>query len=175
MKKFKWFTIVEWEKEQNWLSEMHARGWRFEGVKFPGIYSFSRCEPEDVVYQLDYNAEGLENKSEYLRMFADCGWEYVDTMMGFCYFRKRASEMNGRVEIFSDDASRLEMVERIFKGRLIPLLVIFFALIIPQLFIQSHTGHRAGQVIFGVYCGLFIAYAVIFILFAINYYKFKNR
>ncbi len=175
MKKFAFFTIFDCEKEQDWLAEKHRAGWKLESVSFPGIYRFSRCTPENVVYQLDYNKEGLDNKSEYVRMFADCGWEYIDVMAGFSYFRKSASEMNGREEIFSDDASKLEMMERIYKGRLTPLLVILFALIIPQLFVQFHNSSSAGDLLFGIYCGLFVAYAVIFILFAVNYHKFKNR
>ena len=171
---WRFYHIFQYNEEAQFLREMHAKGWEFEDLALIR-YRFRRCEPRDMVYQLDYNQEGLAHKEEYLRMFADCGWEYVDTMMGFCYFRKNAAEMNGREEIFSDDASKLEMVERIFKGRLIPLLVIFFTLIIPQLFIQSHIGHRAGQVIFGVYVGLFIAYVIIFALFAFTYYKVKSK
>ena len=31
---------------------------------FPGIYSFEKCEPENVTYRLDYNQEGIANKED---------------------------------------------------------------------------------------------------------------
>ena len=72
---FKYFTIMEYEQEQEYLRKQHQAGWRFERVAFPGIYTFVKCEPEDVVYQLDYNIEGNINQQEYTRMFEDCGWK----------------------------------------------------------------------------------------------------
>lgn len=44
-------------------------------------YTFESCPPEDVIYQLDYNKEGLDHKDEYIQMFQDCGWEYVQIMV----------------------------------------------------------------------------------------------
>ena len=55
---------------------------------YHGMYYFEKCVPQDVVYQLDYNKEGLEHKDEYLKMFDDCGWEYLQDYAGYSYFRK---------------------------------------------------------------------------------------
>ena len=68
-KQFKWYTIFEYEKEQDYLRNMHRSGWKFVKVKGLGVYSFEKCVPQDVVYQLDYNKEGLSHKDEYLKMF----------------------------------------------------------------------------------------------------------
>lgn len=57
-KEMKWFTIMEHEKEQEYLQEMHRHGWKFLLVTGLGVYHFEECEPEDVVYQLDYNQAG---------------------------------------------------------------------------------------------------------------------
>lgn len=124
-KQFKYFHIMEYDKEQLYLQDMHRQGWKLVKVTGFCIYHFEKCEPEDVVYQLDYNQEGIEHKTEYVQMFQDCGWEYLMDYVGYSYFRKPTSEMNGDEEIFCDDQSRFDMVERIFKGRLIPLLVLF--------------------------------------------------
>ena len=51
-------------------------------MKFPGLYHFEKCEPEDVTYQLDYNPEGIAHKAEYIQMFLDCGWEYMQDFAG---------------------------------------------------------------------------------------------
>ena len=67
-KQFKFFTIFEHEKEQDYLREMNKNGWKFVKVSGFGTYHFEKCTPEDVVYQLDYNKEGLEHKEEYIQM-----------------------------------------------------------------------------------------------------------
>ena len=41
---FRWFTIVEYEKEQEYLRKMHQKGWKFFRVTFPGFYHFEKCE-----------------------------------------------------------------------------------------------------------------------------------
>ena len=76
-KVFKFFTIFEHEKEEDYLREMHRSGWKFVRVTGLGIYHFEACPPEDVIYRLDYNPEGLNHKEEYVQMFHDCGWEYI--------------------------------------------------------------------------------------------------
>ena len=53
-KEFRWFNIMEYEKEEKYMSKRHQEGWKFKRVTFPGIYTFERCEPEKVIYQLDY-------------------------------------------------------------------------------------------------------------------------
>ena len=66
------------------------------------------------------------------------------------------------------------MIRRIFKGRMIPMLVIFFAIIIPQLFIQSFMDAPLARVNFVAFGVLFIVYLVTFIKFAIHYVKLKK-
>lgn len=173
--KFGWFTIPEWEKEEKWLREQHKNGWKLIKVTPPGFYKFEKCEPEDVIYQLDYNQEGMDHMSEYIQMFRDCGWEYITDMMGYAYFRKSATEMVEDEGIFCDDESKLDMIERVYKGRMIPLIVIFCCIIIPQLFMQNHNTSEVGDSLFLVFVVLFIFYLSLFIKFAYQYWKVKNR
>lgn len=81
---------------------MLRSGWRFVRVCGIGTYYFEKCAPEDVVYQLDYNQEGRRNKEEYVQMFQDRGWEYLQDHVDYSYFRKKVSEMTGPEEIFCD-------------------------------------------------------------------------
>ena len=48
---FRFFTVAEWEKEEAYLSQRHREGWRFTGVRLPGVYGFERCAPQEVVYR----------------------------------------------------------------------------------------------------------------------------
>ena len=43
-KQFKWFTIFEYEKEQDYLREMHKAGWKFIKVKGLGTYCFEHLK-----------------------------------------------------------------------------------------------------------------------------------
>lgn len=171
-KQFKRFTIFEYEKEQDYLREMHRSGWKFVKVSGVGMYYFEKCTPEDVVYQLDYNKDGLENKDEYLKMFDDCGWEYIQDYVGYSYFRKAVSEDGVAEEIFCDDASRLDMMKRVLKGRLIPILINFFLILISQM-IKLSLGNLPFKYAFlTLFWILFVVYVGVFISFAISYRKF---
>lgn len=172
--KLGWFTVPEWKKEEAWLREQHKKGWRLIKASVPCFYKFEQCTPEDVIYQLDYNQEGMEHKGEYIQMFHDCGWEYVTDMMGYAYFRKPASEMVEDEEIFCDDESRLEMIERVYKGRMMPLIVIFFCVIIPQMFMQSQNHSVFGRVLLGLFIVMFVVYLTVFVKFIYEYRKVKK-
>lgn len=146
----RFFTIADHEKEQEYLRRMHQRGWRIDRVNLLCFYHFVSCKPEDVVYQLDYFQQNKFCREEYLKMFEDCGWEYLFDFMDYHYFRKPAALMDGDEEIFCDDESRLDMLRRVFKGRVIWLLLIFFITVLPQLimtFMDYHSGSSyAGKV-----------------------------
>lgn len=174
---FKWFTVPQYKLEEEYLRTMHKKGWELSRIGFPGFYHFTECAPADVVYQLDYNLDAAKNKDEYVQMFADFGWEYLFDFVGYSYFKKPVQQMTGHEEIFCDDESRLEMMKRVLKGRIYPLLTIFFALIIPQLFLQTSSsgssGLQKGLAIF--YLIIFFIYLFMFALFGIQYFSFEKK
>ena len=151
---------------------MHKRGWKLVGITGIGMYHFEKCEPEDVIYQLDYNKEGLEHKEEYVKMFEDCGWKYLQDYIGYSYFRKPASETSGEEEIFCDDSSRLQMMDRVFKGRVLPLVILFSCVLIPCLIRELYVEEYANV---ALTAPVIILYLWIFIHFAIQYSKFKKK
>ena len=170
-KESKVFLLHQYKEEEQYLRKQHQAGWKFVKTGKLVTYHFEKCEPEDVIYRLDYNPEGNANKDEYIRMFADCGWEYIQEYTGFNYFRKSAADMHGDEEIFCDDESRLEMMGRVYKGRLLPLLVLFFCCLLPQ-FVTNLAGGRYGiSVLIGAILALYIA---VFTIFAVKYYRFKK-
>lgn len=128
----RFFTIADYNEEEQWLREQHKKGWKFAGTTPPCFYRFEVCEPEDVIYRLDY--KNGRNTPEYMQMLADYGWEYCGLCIGWMYLRKPACTMENENdgELFSDNASRLDMVERIYKTRLLPLSVIFLFCVIPN-------------------------------------------
>ena len=106
-------------------------------------------------------------------MFQDCGWEYLQNYAGYSYFRKETSEMKTREEeIFCDDASRLDMMKRVFKGRVAPLIALFFLTIIPQIYQQYSfdTAFSRGLLVF--FCVMFFIYLVMYVSFAASFWKY---
>lgn len=168
---FRYFTIVQWKKEQEYLQERHRSGWKFTHVNGLGIYHFESCDPEEVVYQLDYNPDGTAHKEEYVQMFRDCGWEYLQDYVGYSYFRKPVSQMQGAEEIFCDDASRLDMLKRVFRGRMIPLIFIFFFIIVPQLVLRSIMDDPVSRFLGGMFFVLAVLYLILFLLFGYQFWK----
>lgn len=122
----RWFTIVDFDKEEDYLRQMHQEGWKLK--KTNGfIYQFEKVEPADVIYKLDYREEESE-KETYTRLFADYGWEYIQTFNCFSYFRKAVAnfESGEEQELFSDIESKLDMIERVIKRTLgFQLLALF--------------------------------------------------
>ena len=170
----RFFTITEWEKEQDYLRQQHQKGWKFVRVNFIGLYHFEKCEPEDVIYQLDYNPEGLEHKEEYVQMFRDCGWEYLQDYVGYSYFRKPAPASERDAEIFCDDASRLEMMERVLKGRMLPLVAILLLVIVPVLIVEGQRTEPFSRFVTVVYLLILAVYIAVFLKFGIQFWKRMN-
>ena len=170
-KELKFFSIAKHKEEEQYLRQQHQAGWKFIKVSGLGVYHFEKCQPEDVVYQLDYNQEGSANKAEYIKMFSDCGWDYLQEYFGFSYFRKPAAEMNGEEEIFSDSSSRQDMMKRVYMGRVLPLLAIFFAILLPQFISNLVRGNYGIVIVLGA---MIMLYIVVFSYFGIRYYKMKK-
>ncbi len=120
----KTFTVMQYEKEEQFLTEMAAQGWRFVDTN-GWVYTFERCEPEQVVYRLDYSGLALDARSDYYAMFRDYGWEYLQDFNGFSYFRKPAAGASKEdLEIFSDGASHLEMAKKILTATILPFMLL---------------------------------------------------
>ena len=139
----RFFTVADYEEEEQWLRRQHQNGWKLVKTVLPCFFVFERCTPEDVVYRLHYKNDC--GNGEYFQLFQDYGWTYFNRCMGWLYFRRPVSETDTaqEQEIFSDDASRVEMLRHIVRTRMLPLLVIFFACLLPN-FINSVRRAEGG-------------------------------
>lgn len=136
------FIIADFEKEEKWLRKQHNNGWKLVKIFFLIFYIFEKCEPEDVIYRLDF--KNSEETTDYMNMFADYEWEYLDKNNGWLYFRKSTSkiEAENEGEIFSDNESKLQMIQQIIRQRVRPVSLIFVLSVIPQTFKALHgEGH----------------------------------
>ena len=70
----RFFTIADYEEEEIWLRKQHRSGWKLTGMTPPCIYRFESCEPEDVIYRLDFRNN--ERPEDYMQMMFTAD-EYV--------------------------------------------------------------------------------------------------
>ena len=129
-------TIADYDREALYLRGMHAEGWKLKEVSYSNLvvavkYTFEKCQPEQVVYQLDFYPMKKSERASYLQLFKDCGWEHITGFNGFSYFRKPYSqiESDAEFEIYNDAAGKLAMVKRILIVRMLPILLFFSALL----------------------------------------------
>ena len=130
------FTIADYEREALYFREMHAKGWKLRKVSYSILlfavkYTFEKCHPEQVSYQLDFYPMEKSERASYLQLFKDCGWEHITDFNSFSYFRKAHSEIesDAEFEIYNDVAGKLAMVKRILTRRMFPILLLFLALL----------------------------------------------
>ena len=73
--------------------------------------------------------------------------------------------------IFCDEESKLMMMERVLKGRMTPLLILFLCCLMPQCVIQITLGNYPVAALHGALMGVYLA---VFIFCAKKYINMKN-
>ena len=104
---FRIFSIVDLDKEEEYLHEMHLKGWKFKSNRF-GFFYFDQCQPDDVIYCI-YDSRFLKKYKHELQDFRDRGWELIET--GFCsIFRKPASDLLPEDQVYMSKGLRWEVM-----------------------------------------------------------------
>ena len=177
---FKLLTLFEYEEEEAFLQEEHKNGWKVVDYTLPGFYKFEKCQPENMVYRIDFTNKNGSKNPQYRQMFEDNGWEFLWSVNGFLIFRKALSEntTDNSNEIFSDNASKLQMLQKIQQLRLLPLLVIFLSAVVPNLIrsIHGEFGMSGLNAVFTIFFGLaFVFYTYVFIKSFMKIKKLKEK
>jgi hypothetical protein len=128
--KIRLFTIADYAEEEQWLRAQHQKGWKLKKMTPPCFFTFEQCQPEDVIYRLDFK----DAAQEYMQLCADFGWEYAGNCVGWLYFRKPVSQMDTEQEgeLFSDNESKVDMVQQVISTRMLPILLLFLGCVLPQ-------------------------------------------
>ena len=163
-------TIADYEREAVFLGEMHSKGWKLRKVSYSILlatvkYIFEKCQPEQVSYQLDFYPMEKSERTSYLQLFKDCGWEHITDFNGFSYFSKPYSEIESdtEFEIYNDAAGKLAMVKRILTMRMLPILLLFSALLPIFSKLVSGVSYFSWELFL-----IFIIDGVLLIVFAIQ-------
>lgn len=106
----KLFFVWQEQKEEKWLMSMAAQGWHLRKVAFCTYY-FDKGDPQDMVYRLYSHPKSEANLKSCIELFEDAGWEWVDRILSWQYFRKVYEE--GKLdEILSDNQSKIDALKR---------------------------------------------------------------
>ena len=165
MKRFtKFFTIADFIEEEQWLREQHKKGLKLTKFVLPCFYTFEEVEPEDVIYRLDY--KNSKASAEYKQMYLDYGWEYFGSCVGWNYFRKKACDVSQENdgELFSDKESKIDMLEKIIKTRLLPLIAILLCCIVPNLSRFFNSNSSWIDIVLG--CVFYVLFFIYILLIA---------
>lgn len=110
---YKAYWAWNYDEEEQELNRMSGQGWQLcRGGCFHSKYI--KAPGKNYIYKIDYNYGAAKNKALYLEMFAEQGWEYINsTFNGWNYFRKEDTGGPAEdYEIYTDPSSYNEMLMR---------------------------------------------------------------
>ena len=105
---FRMFTIFDLDKVEDYLHEMHLKGWKYKANRF-GFFSFEQCQPDDVTYCV-WDTRYLRKNGIELQNIKDRGWEFVGNC-SYSVFRKAKCDSVSNGQFCLDNRLRWEGVK----------------------------------------------------------------
>lgn len=172
MKTFKLFFNEE--REEQWLNDMCEKGWHFK--KWRGYrYTFEKGEPGKYTYRYDYLCKfgfGKEVK-EYIDFVEGTGAELVQKKGSWAYFRQHRDE--GPFILYSDFASKLKFVNRLFAFYITILLISLLLIVINRSVSITNGGHSVNDFLAGFGTGMIAVIIIPTILLYLRRTKLKKK
>ncbi|OFN80706.1 DUF2812 domain-containing protein [Streptococcus sp. HMSC061D10] len=100
---FRMFTIFDLDKVEEYLHEMHLKGWKYKANRFDFFY-FEQCQPDDVIYRV-WNTSYLRKNELDLQGIKDRDWEFVEGC-SYSVFRKAKCDLVPNEQIFMNNRLR---------------------------------------------------------------------
>ena len=100
---FRMFTVFDLDKVEDYLHEMHLKGWKFKSNRF-GFFYFEQCRPDDVIYRV-WNTSYLRKNEVDLQSIKDREWEFVENC-SYTVFRKAKCDLVPNEQIFMNNRLR---------------------------------------------------------------------
>lgn len=103
--------FFDFEREENWLNEMLAKGLHFVGYSFPK-YAFEEGKPGEYIYRIELLNQlpcHIESKA-YIDFVEDTGAECIDTFWRWVYFRRKTSD--GPFDLYTDHSAKIRHYQR---------------------------------------------------------------
>ena len=158
---FRIFTIVDLDKEEEYLHEMHLKGWRYRTSCF-GFFYFDQCQPEDIIYRI-YDSRFLKKYKHELQDLRNRGWELIET--GSCsILRKSSFDLLPEDQVYMSKTLRWEVMRyrlrsctAAFSGGLVVCMSLFREDLSMSFFI------------------IFLLYACLISYLIYRYYRLKRK
>ncbi|MDW7739061.1 MAG: DUF2812 domain-containing protein [Bacillota bacterium] len=109
---YKVFMAWDYEKEEEWLNEMSAKGLQLVSVSLIR-YEFEEAEAGEYIYRielLDHLPAHPESRA-YIRFLEDTGAEHIGSYFRWVYICKKRAD--GAFDLYSDRQSRIKHYGRI--------------------------------------------------------------
>ena len=104
---FRIFTILDEDKKEEYLHEMHLKGWKYRRSRF-GLFYFDQCQPDNVIYCI-YDSRFLKKYKHELQDFRNRGWELIGA--GSCsILRKSSSDLLPEDQVYMSKGLRWEVM-----------------------------------------------------------------
>ena len=109
-----WF--VDFDKEEQWLNDMVAKGWDFyrtSGV----IYRFKKCTPGEYIYQIDFKEKKSKDEvADYISFRSSCEDQLAHQWKSKIYWKRNAAA--GPFEAENNIAAKLRLTNKAFQFHL---------------------------------------------------------
>ena len=118
----KWFWAWEFDKEEQWLNDMAAKGKALVSARY-ATYEFEDSAPGEYAVRLEMleNAPDSAEGQQYVEFVESTGAEYVGKVLKWVYFRKKTAD--GEFELHGDNATRIKHLRSIIR-LLVPLGIV---------------------------------------------------
>lgn len=167
-KVWNFFTIAQWEEEEQWLNEMARNGYNLIGVKCFVRYIFEQGTPGEYIYKLDLpdNLEhGMDGKA-YCNFLAECGIDVVCKQKQWLFLRKKAAD--GPFNEQGDMFAKLKMTNKAYSYAiriLSRLLRTFAILIFVDILVMCLIGYSdiLASIVNGIGIGAIFALTIVWV------------
>ena len=144
MKKvWRFYTIAEYEQEEQWINEMAKEGWNLTAV---GLcrYIFRRGTPGEYIYKLDVveRTASDEVRESYFNFLTECNIRVVGELNDWLFLQKKAAE--GPFDMKDDTYAKLRHINKIYSftmrtfSRLLTILALIALFCIVGLLITDN-------------------------------------
>ncbi len=158
---FRIFTILDLDKKEEYLHEMHLKGWKYSRNRF-GFFYFDQCQPDDIIYRI-YDSRFLKKYKHELQDFRNRGWELIE--IGFCsLLRKSSSDLLPEDQVHMSKGLRWAVIQ--YRLRLCAATFLGGLVVCMSLFRENLS--RSFFIIFILYV-LMISYLIY------GYFRLKRK
>ena len=155
------FTILDFDKEEKYLHEMHLKGWRYRTSRF-GFFYFDQCQPDDVIYRI-YDSRFLKKYNHEMQDFRNRGWEWIEATP-WPVLCKSSSDLLPEDQFYMSNALRWEVM----RSRLRSCAATFLGGLVVCVSLFREDLSMSFFIIFALYA-LMISYLIY------SFYRLKKK